>query len=126
MFTGAPSFYDSKNVECPGRLRLDFRPLFPQNHPCSLPSQPRNRLTRLKREHRFPIHWDGEYEASREANQGLAITAPYGFTAMILAVVIMFGLGFATLLTLLVVPVLYSLFFQTRSDRRKPSNPVFR
>jgi multidrug efflux pump subunit AcrB len=179
----------------------------------------------------YSLVWDGEYEASREANEGLAITAPYGFTAMILAVVIMFnavkqplviwltaplaligvtiglllfnapfefmailgflsligmlvknaivlvdqidierragkilneaivdsavsrilpvamgaittilgvlplladpffrsmtvvimfGLGFATLLTLLVVPVLYSLFFQTRSDRRKP------
>lgn len=39
----------------------------------------------------YSLVWDGEYEASREANQGLAITAPYGFTAMILAVVIMFN-----------------------------------
>jgi len=39
----------------------------------------------------YTLTWDGEYEASREANQGLAITAPYGFTAMILAVVLMFN-----------------------------------
>ena len=39
----------------------------------------------------YSLIWDGELEASREANQGLAITAPYGFTAMILAVVIMFN-----------------------------------
>ncbi|MCD8481357.1 MAG: efflux RND transporter permease subunit [Verrucomicrobia bacterium] len=39
----------------------------------------------------YQLHWDGEYEASRESNAGLAMTAPYGFLAMILAVVIMFN-----------------------------------
>lgn len=39
----------------------------------------------------YTLVWDGELEASREANAGLALTAPYGFTAMILAVVIMFN-----------------------------------
>jgi multidrug efflux pump subunit AcrB len=39
----------------------------------------------------YALSWDGEHEASRESNEGLAISAPYGFAAMILAVVIMFN-----------------------------------
>lgn len=39
----------------------------------------------------YSLAWDGEYEASRESNEGLAISAPYGFAAMILAVVVMFN-----------------------------------
>lgn len=39
----------------------------------------------------YALEWHGEYKASREANAGLAASAPYGFTAMILAVVIMFN-----------------------------------
>jgi multidrug efflux pump subunit AcrB len=39
----------------------------------------------------YSLFWDGEYEASRESNEGLALTAPYGFAAMILAVVVMFS-----------------------------------
>jgi len=39
----------------------------------------------------YELTWDGEYEASRESNEGLAISAPYGFAAMILAVVLMFN-----------------------------------
>lgn len=39
----------------------------------------------------YSLSWDGEYEASRESNEGLAISAPYGFAAMILAVVVMFN-----------------------------------
>jgi multidrug efflux pump subunit AcrB len=39
----------------------------------------------------YTLSWDGEYEASRESNEGLAISAPYGFAAMILAVVVMFN-----------------------------------
>jgi multidrug efflux pump subunit AcrB len=39
----------------------------------------------------YSLFWDGEYEASRESNEGLAISAPYGFAAMILAVVVMFN-----------------------------------
>jgi multidrug efflux pump subunit AcrB len=34
-----------------------------------------------------------------------------------MAVTIMFGLGFATVLTLIVVPVLYALFFDIRSKK---------
>jgi multidrug efflux pump subunit AcrB len=33
-----------------------------------------------------------------------------------MAVTIMFGLGFATLLTLIVVPVLYAMFFRVRQE----------
>jgi len=39
----------------------------------------------------YSLTWDGEFEASRESNRGLAISAPYGFAAMILAVVVMFN-----------------------------------
>ena len=39
----------------------------------------------------YVLQWEGEYKASREANEGLALSAPFGFTAMILAVVVMFN-----------------------------------
>lgn len=39
----------------------------------------------------YALEWHGEDKASREANAGLAAAAPYGFTAMILAVVLMFN-----------------------------------
>jgi multidrug efflux pump subunit AcrB len=39
----------------------------------------------------YVLEWEGEYKASREANEGLAVSAPYGFAAMILAVVVMFN-----------------------------------
>jgi multidrug efflux pump subunit AcrB len=39
----------------------------------------------------YALEWHGEYKASREANEGLAQSAPYGFAAMILAVVFMFS-----------------------------------
>ena len=39
----------------------------------------------------YRLSWDGEYEAARSSNEGLAISAPYGFAAMILAVVVMFN-----------------------------------
>jgi multidrug efflux pump subunit AcrB len=39
----------------------------------------------------YELYWDGEYRASLEANEGLAASAPFGFAAMILAVVVMFN-----------------------------------
>lgn len=39
----------------------------------------------------YELEWKGEYRASKEANEGLAASAPYGFAAMILAVVFMFN-----------------------------------
>jgi len=39
----------------------------------------------------YELEWEGEYKASREANEGLALSAPFGFTAMVLAVVVMFN-----------------------------------
>jgi len=36
-----------------------------------------------------------------------------------MAVVIMFGLGFATVLTLVVLPVIYSLFFKIPVEGRR-------
>lgn len=39
----------------------------------------------------YELIWYGEYKASKDANEGLAISAPYGFSAMILAVIFMFN-----------------------------------
>ncbi|RAU18842.1 AcrB/AcrD/AcrF family protein [Nitrincola tibetensis] len=39
----------------------------------------------------YKLKWYGEYDASREANEGLAVSAPFGFAAMVLAVVLMFN-----------------------------------
>ncbi|TXZ09320.1 efflux RND transporter permease subunit VexD [Vibrio mimicus] len=39
----------------------------------------------------YELIWYGEYKASKDANEGLVISAPYGFAAMILAVVFMFN-----------------------------------
>jgi multidrug efflux pump subunit AcrB len=39
----------------------------------------------------YSLAWGGEYEASMEANAGLAASAPFGFAAMILAVVVLFN-----------------------------------
>lgn len=39
----------------------------------------------------YELTWYGEYKASNDANVGLAISAPYGFAAMILSVIFMFN-----------------------------------
>ncbi|GAL32226.1 acriflavin resistance protein [Vibrio maritimus] len=39
----------------------------------------------------YELMWYGEYKASKDANAGLAASAPYGFAAMILAVIFMFN-----------------------------------
>ncbi|MEJ6062754.1 efflux RND transporter permease subunit, partial [Aliivibrio salmonicida] len=39
----------------------------------------------------YQLIWYGEYKASKDANEGLLISAPYGFAAMILAVIFMFN-----------------------------------
>ncbi|NLO54787.1 MAG: efflux RND transporter permease subunit [Gammaproteobacteria bacterium] len=39
----------------------------------------------------YRLEWHGEYKDAKESNEGLAISAPYGFTAMVLAVVLMFN-----------------------------------
>ncbi|KAA6184490.1 efflux RND transporter permease subunit [Thiohalocapsa marina] len=51
----------------------------------------RPQIEAIERPPGYALEWEGEYKASREANAGLALSAPYGFTAMILAVVIMFN-----------------------------------
>ncbi|MEZ8127800.1 efflux RND transporter permease subunit [Enterovibrio norvegicus] len=39
----------------------------------------------------YTLKWYGEYKASKDANEGLVISAPYGFAAMILSVIFMFN-----------------------------------
>ncbi|MGL5028500.1 MAG: efflux RND transporter permease subunit [Shewanella oncorhynchi] len=39
----------------------------------------------------YELKWYGEYKASNDANEGIAVSAPYGFAAMILAVIFMFN-----------------------------------
>jgi multidrug efflux pump subunit AcrB len=51
----------------------------------------RPRIEAIERPPGYELEWEGEDRASREANAGLALSAPYSFTAMILAVVVMFN-----------------------------------
>jgi multidrug efflux pump subunit AcrB len=53
----------------------------------------------------YTLEWHGEYKASREANAGLAVSAPYGFAAMVLAVVVMFNAVRQPLVIWLTVPL---------------------
>jgi multidrug efflux pump subunit AcrB len=53
----------------------------------------------------YALEWHGEYKASREANAGLAVSAPYGFAAMVLAVVVMFNAVRQPLVIWLTVPL---------------------
>ena len=39
----------------------------------------------------YQLEWHGEYKEAKEADEGLMISAPYGFAAMVLAVVFMFN-----------------------------------
>lgn len=39
----------------------------------------------------YQLEWYGEYKNAKEADEGLMISAPYGFAAMVLAVVFMFN-----------------------------------
>ncbi|WP_298447044.1 efflux RND transporter permease subunit [uncultured Marinobacter sp.] len=51
----------------------------------------REQIEAIERPPGYELTWYGEYKASRDANEGLAISAPYGFAAMILVVVFMFN-----------------------------------
>ncbi len=53
----------------------------------------------------YVLEWHGEYKASREANEGLANAAPYGFAAMVLAVIVMFNALRQTAVIWLTVPL---------------------
>jgi multidrug efflux pump subunit AcrB len=53
----------------------------------------------------YRLTWYGEYKASRDANHGLMISAPYGFAAMILAVVFMFNAWRQPVVIWLTVPL---------------------
>jgi multidrug efflux pump subunit AcrB len=53
----------------------------------------------------YAMEWQGEDKASREANEGLALSAPYGFAAMVLAVVVMFNALRQPLVIWLTVPL---------------------
>jgi multidrug efflux pump subunit AcrB len=53
----------------------------------------------------YALEWEGEYKASREANEGLALSAPFGFAAMVLAVVVMFNAVRQPLVIWLTVPL---------------------
>ncbi|EJC1447043.1 TPA: efflux RND transporter permease subunit [Vibrio parahaemolyticus] len=54
-------------------------------------NQVRDKIEAIDLPSGYELIWYGEYKASKDANEGLAISAPYGFAAMILAVVFMFN-----------------------------------
>jgi multidrug efflux pump subunit AcrB len=51
------------------------------------------------------LEWHGEHKASAEANEGLASSAPFGFLAMVLAVIMMFNGFRQTAVIWLTVPL---------------------
>jgi multidrug efflux pump subunit AcrB len=51
------------------------------------------------------LEWHGEHKASAEANEGLASSAPFGFLAMVLAVIMMFNAFRQTAVIWLTVPL---------------------
>jgi multidrug efflux pump subunit AcrB len=53
----------------------------------------------------YVLEWHGEHKASTEANEGLATAAPYGFVAMVLAVIVMFNAFRQTAVIWLTVPL---------------------
>jgi multidrug efflux pump subunit AcrB len=53
----------------------------------------------------YQLTWYGEYKASKDANQGIASSAPLGFAAMILTVVLMFNAVRPALVIWLTVPL---------------------
>lgn len=53
----------------------------------------------------YAMEWEGEYKDSREANAGLAASAPFGFLAMVLSVVVMFNAFRQPLVIWLAVPL---------------------
>lgn len=54
-------------------------------------NQIRSKIEQIELPPGYELIWYGEYKASKDANEGLAISAPYGFSAMILAVIFMFN-----------------------------------
>lgn len=54
-------------------------------------NQVREKIEQIELPAGYQLIWYGEYKASNDANAGLAMSAPYGFAAMILAVVFMFN-----------------------------------
>lgn len=53
----------------------------------------------------YELEWHGEHKASTEANAGLAAAAPFGFAAMVLAVLVMFNAFRQTAVIWLTVPL---------------------
>lgn len=68
-------------------------------------AQVRTKIEALPLPPGYELTWYGEFKASRDANQGLASSAPLGFAAMILTVVLMFNAVRPALVIWLTVPL---------------------
>tara|TARA_R110002111_G_C6001497_1_gene373213 strand:+ start:2607 stop:5657 length:3051 start_codon:yes stop_codon:yes gene_type:complete len=64
----------------------------------------RSKIESIERPPGYELTWYGEYKSSNDANAGLAVSAPYGFAAMILVVVFMFNAIRQPLVIWLTVP----------------------
>lgn len=64
----------------------------------------RTKIESIERPPGYELTWYGQYKASKDANAGLAVSAPYGFAAMILVVVFMFNAIRQPLVIWLTVP----------------------
>jgi multidrug efflux pump subunit AcrB len=88
----------------------------------------------------YALQWGGEYEDSGRARAALAEPLPYVLALMVFIVVclfnsfrttlliwliipmvIMFGLSFAAVLSLIVTPVLYAIFYRIKETANAPS-----
>lgn len=65
----------------------------------------RPRIEQIPRPPGYQLEWHGEYKAAREANAGLALAAPFGFLAMVVAVILMFNALRQTAVIWLTVPL---------------------
>jgi Cu/Ag efflux pump CusA len=100
----------------------------------------RNGITRVELPPGYALQWGGEYEGSGRARAALAEPLPYVLALMVFIVVclfnsfrttlliwliipmvIMFGLSFAAVLSLIVTPVLYAIFFRIKETANAPS-----
>jgi multidrug efflux pump subunit AcrB len=122
-------------------IRSDWRERVKAIRPEVLDFQARrNGITRVELPPGYALQWGGEYEDSGRARAALAEPLPYVLALMVFIVVclfnsfrttlliwliipmvIMFGLSFAAVLSLIVTPVLYAIFYRIKETANAPS-----
>lgn len=122
-------------------IRSDWRERVKAIRPEVLDLQARrNGITRVELPPGYALQWGGEYEDSGRARAALAEPLPYVLALMVFIVVclfnsfrttlliwliipmvIMFGVSFAAVLSLIVTPVLYAIFYRIKETANASS-----